>query len=115
MFSETITYTLRGKKHSSAAGRQQGAEGLFPQPEAGAVMQNPSTEPGTLAAVTAVERDCHFQTTIHLAQKQVSQTGLVNQTSRIPGFPPQEQKGCRHPPQTATSVLQIFTSRWDET
>lgn len=55
MFFETITYTLIGKKHSSAAGRQWGVEGLFPQPEAGAVMQNSSTEPGTLAVVTAMD------------------------------------------------------------
>lgn len=109
MFFGTSTYTATGKKRSAAA-RERGV--LFAPPEAGThSAETPSAEPGTPAAVTGVERDCHFHTTIHPARKQLSQTGLVSQTLKIPGFPPQAQKGCRYPPQAVTWVLQVFTLR----
>lgn len=96
MFFETSTYTVTGTKQSAAAGCWQGVEGAIRPAEGRELLrrETPSTEPGTLAAVTGLERDCHFQTTIRPVQKRVSQTGLVNQTLKIPAFPPRAQKGC---------------------
>lgn len=84
---------------------------LFSQPETGSCnAEMPSIEQAPWL-LSGVERDCHFQATIHPAQKQVSQTAVVNQTLKIPSFPPPAQKCCRHPPQTVRRVLQVFTIR----